>query len=123
MKKALFVLGHGSQAQEADEIFFQIVEQVKKISHFELIGMGSLQISKPSFEEGIEVLIQQGAEKIVIVPMFIFLGNHVKFDIPEKLEELKEKYPKIDFVMANHIGADSRIAAIIDERAKEALEI
>ena len=123
MKNALFVLGHGSQAQEADEIFFQIVEQVKKISHFELIGMGSLQISKPSFEEGIEVLIQQGAEKIVIVPMFIFLGNHVKFDIPEKLEELKEKYPKINFVMANHIGADPRIATIIDERAKEALEI
>ena len=123
MKNALFVLGHGSQAQEADEIFFQIVEQVKKISHFELIGMGSLQISKPSFEEGIEVLIHQGAEKIVIVPMFIFLGNHVKFDIPEKLEELKEKYPKINFVMANHIGADPRIAEIIDERAKEALEI
>ena len=28
MKNALFVLGHGSQSQEADEIFFQIVEQV-----------------------------------------------------------------------------------------------
>lgn len=122
MKNALFVLGHGSQSQEADEIFFQIVEQVKKISKFEFIGMGSLQISKPSFEEGIEALIQQGAERIVIVPMFIFLGNHVKFDIPEQLEQLKEKYPKVEFIMAGHIGADPRIAAIIDERAKEAIE-
>lgn len=122
MKSALFILGHGSQAQEADEIFFQIVEQVKKISSFELIGMGSLQISEPTFEEGIAVLIEQGAEKIVIVPMFIFLGNHVKFDIPEELEKLREKYPHIDFVMAKHIGADARIAAIIDDRAKEAIE-
>lgn len=122
MKNALFVLGHGSQAQEADEIFFQIVEQVKKISKFEYIGMGSLQISKPSFEEGIEALVQQGAERIVIVPMFIFLGNHVKFDIPEQLEQLKKKYPEVEFIMAAHIGADPRIAAIIDERAKEAIE-
>lgn len=121
MKRALFVLGHGSQAMEADAIFERIVEMVKEITSFEMVGMGSLQISKPSFEEGISELIQKGAEQIIIVPMFIFKGNHVKFDIPEKLEELKEKYPHIEFRMANHIGADERIATIIEERAREVM--
>lgn len=121
MKKALFVLGHGSQAAEADSIFEQIVEMVKGLTSFELVGMGSLQISKPSFEEGIAALIEKGAEQVIIVPMFIFKGNHVKFDIPEKLVELKEQYPNVTFTMANHIGADERIAMIIEERAKEAV--
>ncbi|WZL71779.1 CbiX/SirB N-terminal domain-containing protein [Clostridiaceae bacterium 35-E11] len=121
MKKALFVLGHGSQAQEADQIFTQIVEMVKNISSFEMVGMGSLQISKPSFEEGIVELIDKGAEQIVIVPMFIFKGNHVKYDIPEALNQLKEQYPHVEFIMAKHIGADERIAMIIEERGKEAM--
>lgn len=92
------------------------------ITDFDLVGMGSLQISKPSFEEGIEELIEAGAKKIVIVPMFIFKGNHVKYDIPEELEKLKERYPDVELIMAQHIGADARLAAIIDERAKEAME-
>ncbi|MDF2546270.1 MAG: hypothetical protein K0R93_1168 [Anaerosolibacter sp.] len=121
MKKALFVLGHGSQAAEADSIFEQIVEMVKGLTSFELVGMGSLQISKPSFEEGIAALIEKGAEQVIIVPMFIFKGNHVKFDIPEKLVELKEQFSNVTFTMANHIGADERIAMIIEERAKEAV--
>lgn len=121
MKRALFVLGHGSQAEEADVIFSTIVEMVMNITEFEMVGMGSLQISKPSFEEGILELIHNGAEEIVIVPMFIFKGNHVKYDIPEALNQLKEKYPKVSFLMARHIGADGRIAAIIEERAKEAI--
>ncbi|MBB6214602.1 sirohydrochlorin ferrochelatase [Anaerosolibacter carboniphilus] len=121
MKRALFVLGHGSQAAEADLIFEQIVGMVKGMTSFELVGMGSLQISTPSFEEGIAALIEKGAEQVIIVPMFIFKGNHVKFDIPEKLVELQEKYPHVTFTMANHIGADERIAMIIEERAKEAI--
>ncbi|MEW9122159.1 MAG: CbiX/SirB N-terminal domain-containing protein [Thermotaleaceae bacterium] len=123
MKKALLVLGHGSQAKEADDIFFNIVEQVKKISEFDLIGMGSLQISKPTFEEGVEDLVARGAEKIIIVPMFIFYGNHVKYDIPEELAKMKEKYPTVEFTMGRHIGADPRLADIIEERAKEAVEV
>ena len=119
MKRGLFVLGHGSQASEADEIFMEIVKMVMEITDFELVGMGSLQISKPSFEEGIIALIQQGAEQIIIVPMFIFKGNHVKYDIPEKLEELRKQYPHVEFKMASHIGADRRIATIIEERARE----
>ena len=121
MKKALFILGHGSQADEANEIFSDIVEMVMNITDFEEVGMGSLQIFKPSFQEGIEELINNGAEQIVIVPMFIYKGNHVKYDIPEELSKLKESYPHVEFIMAKHIGADARLAAIIEERAKEAV--
>lgn len=122
MKKALFVLAHGSKAKEADEILEGIVNMLKErnIKEFPLLGFGSLQISKPSFEEGIDVLVEEGADEIVIVPMFLFQGNHIKQDIPVELEAIQKKYPKIRFIMGRHIGADSRIADIVEERGKEA---
>ncbi|SNS46350.1 CbiX protein [Anaerovirgula multivorans] len=123
MKKALFVLAHGSKAKEADEILISIVEMLKKrdVQEFPLLGYGSLQISTPSFEEGIDALVEEGAEEIVIVPMFLFQGNHIKHDIPVELQVIKEKHPKIEFIMGKHIGADRRIADIVEERGKEAV--
>lgn len=124
MDKALFVLAHGSKAPEADSILEAVVEKVrvKAEEEFSYVGYGSLQISKPSFEEGIEELINKGVKEIVIVPMFIFIGNHVKYDIPELLDMLKEKYSGVSFIMGNPIGADDKLVEIIMSRAIEAKE-
>lgn len=121
MKRGLFILSHGSRSQEAEEIFSNIVEMVMNITSFHTIGMGSLQFSKPDLEEGIQDLIEQGIQEIVIVPLFIFEGHHVKYDIPKAVEKLKISYPQVRFILAAHIGADPRIAAIIEERARRAL--
>ncbi|ABR46307.1 cobalamin (vitamin B12) biosynthesis CbiX protein [Alkaliphilus metalliredigens QYMF] len=123
MKRGLFVLAHGSMAQEAGEIVKEIVTMLEgdKSEAFDLLGFGSLQFSQPDFMQGIDQLVEQGAEEIIIVPMFLFQGNHVKHDIPEELEVLQKKHEKVKFTLGRPIGADRRIADIIQERAKEAL--
>ena len=121
MKTGLLVLGHGSKAAEADEIFARIVDQVRQISQFEHVAMGSLQLSQPTFAEGVQALLDLGVEKMIVMPMFIFCGNHVKFDIPEELDALRQQYPNVCFVMADPIGADRRLAEIIEERALRAV--
>lgn len=124
MKRGLFVLAHGSRAKEADEILEKVVDMIKEetLEEFPVIGFGSMEFSKPSFEEGIDELVKQDVKEIVIVPMFLFKGNHIQKDIPEDLEKIQNKYPEIKFVMGKHIGADKRIAEIVKERGKEALE-
>ena len=123
MNKALFILAHGSKAKEADTILEAIVEKVReKANDFSFVGYGSLQISKPSFEEGIDELIKKGVSEIIIVPMFIFIGNHVKFDIPEVLNDLKNKYPEVCFTMGDPIGADDKLVEILIARANKAVE-
>ncbi|WP_026477228.1 sirohydrochlorin chelatase [Alkaliphilus transvaalensis] len=124
MKRGLFVLAHGSKAKEADEILVQLMEKLQKNldQQFHELGWGSLQISRPTVAEGLETLAQKNVTEIVIVPMFIFQGNHVKYDIPEVLTELKDKYPHINFIMGDHIGADDRMVDILQSRALEALK-
>ncbi|MDR0576548.1 MAG: CbiX/SirB N-terminal domain-containing protein [Candidatus Accumulibacter sp.] len=120
MKTGLLVLGHGSKAAEADEIFAKIVDRVREISSFEHVASGSLQLSRPTFAEGVQRLLDEGVREMVVMPMFIFSGNHVKFDIPEELEALRRAHPGVRFVMTGPIGADARLADIIEERAREA---
>jgi len=125
MKNALFVLAHGSKTKEPEEALNQIMVILEKDKGkaFDLLGFGFLQFSKPDFAQGIGNLVAKGAEEIVIVPMFLFQGNHMNKDIPKALEELRKKHKEVQFILAKHIGVDLRIADIIQDRAKEAIQI
>jgi len=125
MKKALFVLAHGSKTKETEDALKQIMIMLEKDKDqtFDLLGFGFLQFSKPDFAQGIGNLVNKGAKEIVIVPMFLFQGNHMKKDIPKALEELQKNHKEVQFILAKHIGVDLRIADIIYERAKEASQV
>lgn len=122
MKKGVLVLGHGSKAREADEILARITGMVKEKGSYEVIGMASLQFSSPSLEEGIADMAEKGVQHVIIVPMFIFEGNHVKEDIPEAIKNIEARYPGMKMSLARHMGADSRIADILVDRIKDAEE-
>ena len=69
-----------------------------------------------SLEKGVDQLVQEGARTVCIVPMFIFDGMHVTYDIPEELEGIKAKYPEVEIRMSSHIGDDDKLAEIIVDR-------
>jgi precorrin-8X/cobalt-precorrin-8 methylmutase len=81
--------------------------------------------NKPTIPESIESLAKKGVSKIVLIPAFLAPGVHTTREIPE-LIELKEKEPAlaakgIELVYGEPLGADERIAEIIEEKALKAL--
>ncbi|WP_350343047.1 CbiX/SirB N-terminal domain-containing protein [Proteinivorax tanatarense] len=119
MKKGLFILAHGSRAAEANDQLFSISEKARlnKKNEFDLVGYGSMELSKPSFAEGINTLVKEGAESVVIVPLFLFKGNHIKKDIPKLLEEIKKEHPGVEFKMTTPVGEDDRVVDILLDNA------
>lgn len=85
--------------------------------------MGYLSFGEPTLAEAVENLIAAGAKKIIVVPVFLVTGNHIKRDIPSRLLLQKTTHPDVQFVLAGHLGADPRIADIIIDRAKSASEL
>ncbi|SDZ01123.1 sirohydrochlorin chelatase [Tindallia californiensis] len=115
MKKALLILAHGSRVPETCDTVKKLAEAVKEKSegHFPLTGYGFLQFAKPTFEEAAEKLIQEGAEEMVVSPFFLFAGHHMQHDLPEAIEALQQKYPKLTFKTTDVIGDDPRMADIL----------
>jgi sirohydrochlorin cobaltochelatase len=123
MKRGLFILAHGSRSPEAKKQLENVVESIEKKgeAQFQFIESGAMELSKPSFPEGIQRLIDKGAEEIVIVPLFLFFGNHIKKDIPRILEDIKTKHPEVKFTLTSPIGEDPRIVDILIEKGNQAL--
>jgi sirohydrochlorin ferrochelatase len=119
MKQAIIILGHGSKAPEALDTLKKYGEMVKLASGSEILEIASLQFNKPDLPETLSSVIAQGAQKVVIVPLFLYNGIHMQEDIPAVIAEEKAKNPGLEIVLANNLGADNRIVEIVLDRIGE----
>lgn len=112
----ILILAHGSKRTETEQTLNILVDKVKAKTGEKLVMPSYLQFSDQNLEVGIDKLVELGATSISIVPMFLFDGVHVTQDIPQELEQIKQKHKGITIRMSGHLGADDRIADIIVDR-------
>lgn len=119
-QKGIILLSHGSRLPEAQATSQQIAAALTKALGDKYIVEGAaLQFNQPDLPTAIEKVIQAGAQKIVVAPIFLYPGLHIQRDIPEIIEEHKNKYPGVEISMTRHIGADRRLMEIMLDRIKE----
>ncbi len=113
------VLGHGSRRKEANELIPRIIRDLKQTLGLPKIYPAYLQLAKPELGESLERLARARCRRIIIIPFFLFVGNHVSRDIPEVIEQEKKKYPDVSFIYTKNLGEDSRIADIVADKIME----
>ncbi|MBI5695508.1 MAG: CbiX/SirB N-terminal domain-containing protein [Nitrospirae bacterium] len=115
MKTSVILLGHGSMASGGNAALAEVAEIVRDKSGLS-VTPAFLQFVEPSLTNAVVDAIDSGALKVVIMPYFLYLGNHVAQDIPEELDALRARYPSVEMVMASHLGAHPKLAEIVMER-------
>lgn len=117
---AVVVLGHGSRSAEATEQFLHVVETMRAQLGETPVSAAFMELAEPSLPAAIAQLVASGATDIAVLPCFLFMGNHMKQDIPEILAEIQPSHPgvRLHFV-STPIGPDPRIAQILIERLEE----
>ncbi len=121
IKTGVVVLAHGSKVRTGNEGLFKIVEMLRATEKWDMVEAGFLQLAKPGLTEVVEDLIGRGAKRVVVMPLLLFSGNHVLKDIPEEIDNEREKFPEVEFCYAKNIGADERIALIASDRIEKAV--
>lgn len=117
----IIILGHGSRAKKANGTIPQVIKEIKKKASFDIIEPSYLQLSRPNLHASVKRVVERGCKKIVVVPFFLFTGNHVGRDIPNEIAREKKIYQDVEFVYAKNLGADPRISDIVLSCIKEVL--
>jgi sirohydrochlorin cobaltochelatase len=73
------------------------------------VELAFLEFLTPSLPDAVANLVKQGADKIVVMPMFIARGGHLKNDLPGIIEVLRSTYPNVDFSLGGAIGEDESV--------------
>ena len=122
VKTAVLLVGHGSRAQNANEALFRVVGHFQKAWPHRILKAAFLEISHPSIPEGIDLCVAKGAERIIVIPYFLFRGNHVKEDLPVFIKKSRRRFPDIDIILGPHLGFHPKMIEIVDERIQQVLD-
>jgi sirohydrochlorin ferrochelatase len=121
MKTAILMMAHGSRIAEANDAAREVAAMVQQLSGFEIVEVSFRELHEPNIQQGIDACVSRGAERILLMPYFLFMGAHVQHDLPEEIEEAKKRHPDLIMEMGGHLGAHRKLAEIEAERIEEAL--
>ena len=122
MKTAILMMAHGSRIAEANDAAREVAKMVQEITGFEMVEVSFREMHEPNIQLGIDACVAKGAERILLMPYFLFSGAHVLHDLPDEISEAKKRYPNLLMEMGGHIGVHRKLAEIEAERIGEALE-
>lgn len=117
----IVILSHGSKIKKANASLERIVRAAKRETGIDAIVPAYLQFCQPDLERSVKGLVAKGLRTIIIIPFFLFNGNHVTRDIPRIIGKAKERYPGVNFVYTKNIGDDARMACIVSDMITEAV--
>jgi len=110
--KAILLISHGSRFTETEQEVREFVVQLKQQSDISIIEYAFLEIAHPSIPEGIEICVEKGATKVVILLNFLNAGKHVDEDIPRIVDEARSKYPDVTFTITQPVGKHDQIVKL-----------
>ena len=122
MKTALLMMAHGSRIAEANDAARDVAAMVQEITGFEIVEVSFREMHEPTIQQGIDACVAKGAERILLMPYFLFPGAHVLHDLPEEIAEAKKRYTGLVMEMGGHLGAHRKLAEIEAERIGESLD-
>ena len=139
--EALVLVGHGSRLPYSKEVVSKIAEKIRERNIYPIVEIGMMEFNEPTISQAIKKVIEKGAKRIIVVPVFLAHGNHTKRDIPKILgiyngeeedshhhehhhhhhhhhhEEPLEIPEDVEIVYREPIGPDDRLVDIIIDRA------
>jgi len=121
VRTALLLVGHGSRVPGTAEILTKVASALKRRHGKFVVETAFLELSEPDMQTGIDRCVEAGAERILIVPYFLYLGGHVGRDIPEHMGQARSRHPNLEIRIAPHLGYDPRIVAVTSDRVRQGL--
>jgi sirohydrochlorin ferrochelatase len=122
MKTAILIMAHGSRIPEANDAARQVAAMVQEMTGFEVVEVSFREMHDPNIQSGIDACVARGAERILLMPYFLFMGAHVLHDLPEEIEEAKKRHPGLVMEMGAHLGVHRKLAEVETERVNDALD-
>ena len=115
MKSALVLFAHGARDEQWSEPF-RVMQKAVAVKRADLtVELAFLEIMQPSLADCVARLAKGGHERIVIAPLFLAQGGHLKKDLPRLLKDLGTKYPAADISVLPPIGEVTELLNAISD--------
>jgi sirohydrochlorin cobaltochelatase len=120
-RTAILLVERGSSDPDANAEVFQLARLLWEGRGYGWVEPCFVGITRPSLAEGLARCLALGAERVIVLPYFLFTGVLVR-RIANVVAEHASARPDVDFRLAGHLGAHSRLLDLAARRIAEAVE-
>ena len=112
----ILIISHGSPRAEANQGFVGVVERVASRLGAGRILPAFFSIARPNIRDQVAQLVAQGARRVVLLPYFLYSGQHVTVDIPTLLAGCREQFPGITLELLSTLENEPTLEDLVVER-------
>ena len=109
MTTALILFAHGARDPEWAGPLRRVQAAIRQQADNIPVELAFLEFMAPTLADCAATLVAAGATNILVVPMFIAQGGHLKRDVPEMLARLRSTHPEAQFSLAGAIGENETV--------------
>ena len=78
--RGILLFGHGARNPEWAAPFYRIRDAIIERQPTICVEMGFLELMRPTLDESIDTLVSRGVTQMIIVPIFMAAGVHIRKD-------------------------------------------
>jgi sirohydrochlorin cobaltochelatase len=122
MKAGVILFGHGARDPRWAEPMERLRERLAASAPEVSVELAFLEVMEPSLPVAAARLIANGCERIVIVPIFLGQGGHVRRDLAALVQKLRDENPGVHVRCAVAVGEDDAVLDALSAYCLQVLE-
>ncbi len=119
MENAIILFAHGARDPEWAAPMRAVQMNIRqRVSTSVRVELAFLEFMAPDLNACVTEVVAAGAKQILILPMFIARGGHLKHELPAMIEQLRSTWPTVEFSLSGPVGEQP---SVIDAMAEAAI--
>ena len=113
MTIGIVLFAHGSRDAAWPAPFELLAQRLRSRCPGARVSTAYLELTPPTLDAAVAALVAGGATEIVVAPVFLAPGGHVRRDLPRMVETLRARHPGVSMRVLPTVGeADPVLDAI-----------
>jgi sirohydrochlorin cobaltochelatase len=121
MTEALLIAGHGSRDPDGIAEFLELARHFRAHRPGLPVELAFLEFARPTIQEGVDRLVQGGADVVTVLPGVLMAAGHAKNDMASEVRLARQRYPHVTIHMGRALDVEPRLLRLCRLRYEEAL--
>ncbi|MFC4923051.1 MULTISPECIES: sirohydrochlorin chelatase [Delftia] len=121
-RTGLILLAHGSRDALWRQPIEAVLKAVQQTHPQSLAACAYLEACAPDLPTAARGLVEAGATRITVLPLFLGTGKHAREDIPKLVQEIRDTHPQVAVDLEPAVGEHPLVTALLAELALGAME-
>jgi len=114
---AIILFAHGARDPSWAEPFERMIHRLRQKQPATRVELAFLECMDPTLESAVAKLAQDGAGHITVVPLFLAQGGHLKRDLPNMVQDIRQRHPSLHIHVSKAIGDSEELTNAIADWA------